>query len=913
MKHRIKIIAALLSVFTLVSVIAIPVSAGIGYPMAVTIYYKDEAGNQVSPTVSRSIDAADTNKPTWTSPYISGYALKNESDATVTYDMLEKHFPPSHYQRNATATYTVTYVKTHSHTVYYLDAATNSTVARQQGVVGKPGMSFTLYTLGIYGMTPTKSSVTGTIGNSDTFETVYFYKNVYTVTYDANGGYGAPAAQTKEHGQTLTISTKRPTRYGHAFLGWGETPTATSTYISGGSFTGDYSTTLYAIWLADRYTIRLNANGGSFSVSSLTKIYGHTLTLPDTVPTRSGYNFLGWSSNRTATTATYGAGGSYTLNRNETLYAVWEKIPETYAVYYNANGGSGAPAWQVKTEGIPLTLSSVAPSRTGYIFMGWATSADSKTVAYIPDGTYTQDASVTLYAVWSPKTYTVTYDANGGINAPSAQSKTHDSVLTLRTETPYRDRYKFLGWSTDNTAMLPTFYPGSEYDLEGNKTLYAVWEYINYDFSVSDLTVTPNEARQYDTVHVRFRLDSWDQKNAYEDVPVEVVLNGGIIYSQTVDFAVYGVNYVDFDLNVGALEGLQTITAWVNRDDYNNETRTGNNNVSATFTVNKVVELKTSYVAPNADYIEGNEVVTSFYVTNSSPSAILPDDHIDYTFEVYTLDASGNETVVHRDTWSDVVIPGNATNLVYFKWQIPQDSAGTLYWCRGFVNENQAIIEDDLSNNRTEFSKYSVNYEESQTPNTRYESQAPAGYNSNVNAPSEQTGKATWNQWEYANGTFVLKTYGIQVSSGNPTIRPSDACKTATYSGGKWTMKSGYGISLIYSPVIAYISGYASPQGTAYTGVQNIFALFPEYGYSTDEGSYRTLKYSHGAYRFFENSDADGNERLHFIPVYVQDGGYTVSVTVTQIWTPAGMITAVRNSNTVMIDGTIYDDYYVGD
>ena len=44
-----------------------------------------------------------------------------------------------------------------------------------------------------------------------------------------------------------------------------------------------------------------------------------------TVPTRSGYKFLGWSTSSTATTATYTAGGSYTANAAATLYAVWQK------------------------------------------------------------------------------------------------------------------------------------------------------------------------------------------------------------------------------------------------------------------------------------------------------------------------------------------------------------------------------------------------------------------------------------------------------------------------------------------------------------------------------------------------------------------------------------------------------------
>lgn len=913
MKRTLKVIALILSVVTLLTAMCIPAFAAYNYSMSVTIYYKDEAGNSVASTFSTSINAADTNKPTWNSPTVSGYALKNDSDATVTYDMLDKYFPPSNYVRNGSATYTVVYQKLYKHTVRYVNGSTGASIGNCT-TDGKAGQSYSITAPNITGMTPTKSTITGTIGNGDTSETVYYYPKVYTVTYDANGGSGAPGSQTKEHGQTLTLSSQTPTRYGYSFLGWSRSATsASASYAPGGSYTSNYNSTLYAVWDPNRFTVTLNANGGSFGgITTLTKFYGTSLTLPSEIPTRSGYVFLGWSANAMASSASYTAGSNFTLNGNYILYAIWEKIPETYTVYFNANGGTNAPGSVTKTENITLTLPSSIPVRTGYTFQGWATSPTSSTVSYQAGGSYNQNASITLYAVWSPKNYMLCYDANDGVGAPSAQSKTHDVALTLSAEIPYRDRYKFLGWSMSNTATEPTYYPGDLYDYEGNVTLYAVWEYINYDLSVSELTVTPDEVKQYETVHVRFRMDSWDQKNAYENIPVEVILNGSVVYSTAVDFAIYGVNYVDFDLNVGGLEGIQTMTAWVNRGDYLNETGTGNNAVTTTFQVNKVVELKTDYVAPNADYIEGNDVVTSFYVSNSSPSAIVPGDHVNFTFEVYTFDASGNEVVVHRDTWQNVVVPGNSTNLVYFKWTVPENSAGTLYWCRGSVNENQAIIEDDISNNRTEFNRYSVSYETSQTPNTRYDSQAPNRYNGNVSAPTVQTGKATWNMWEYVNGSFVLKTYGLQISAGSPTVRPCDACKSATCSGGRWTMKSGYGITMLYSPVTASIPGYAMPQGNAYTGVQNIYATLPEYGYCANDGEYRTLEYVNGGYRFAENRDADGNERLHFIPVYVQDGEYIVSVTVTQVWTPAGMITAVRNSTPITIDGTIYDDFYQG-
>lgn len=74
-------------------------------------------------------------------------------------------------------------------------------------------------------------------------------------------------------------------------------------------------------------------------------------------------------------------------------------IKRTYTVSYDANGGSGAPAPQTKTYGTDLTLSSTIPTRAGYAFKGWATSATG-TVAYPAGGTYSNNSAITLYAVW---------------------------------------------------------------------------------------------------------------------------------------------------------------------------------------------------------------------------------------------------------------------------------------------------------------------------------------------------------------------------------------------------------------------------------------------------------------------------------------------------------------------------------
>lgn len=151
----------------------------------------------------------------------------------------------------------------------------------------------------------------------------------YTITYNANGGSGAPSSQTKTHGVSITLRTTKPTK----------------SNASAGS-----------------YTVTLNANGGTCNTSSLSAarttkytfsewntgssgsgtsydpgetyydnanlylyaIYTSTtstaaVTLP--TPTRSGYDFLGWG---TSASASSGTTGSYTPTKSITLYAIWK-------------------------------------------------------------------------------------------------------------------------------------------------------------------------------------------------------------------------------------------------------------------------------------------------------------------------------------------------------------------------------------------------------------------------------------------------------------------------------------------------------------------------------------------------------------------------------------------------------------
>ena len=158
-----------------------------------------------------------------------------------------------------------------------------------------------------------------------------------------------------------------------------------------------YANTSFAVPILASYTVSYSANGGSGAPSSQTKWHGIDLLLSSTKPSKTGHSFNNWYSS--AQKKTYQPGKYYGYNASTTMTAQW--VPNTYAVTYNANGGNlGEVENQTKTYGVALTLSTKAPTRTNYNFLGWATSASATTVTYAAGASYTTNAAVTLYAVW---------------------------------------------------------------------------------------------------------------------------------------------------------------------------------------------------------------------------------------------------------------------------------------------------------------------------------------------------------------------------------------------------------------------------------------------------------------------------------------------------------------------------------
>ena len=152
-----------------------------------------------------------------------------------------------------------------------------------------------------------------------------------------------------------------------------------------------------------------------------------------------------------------------------------------WGVYFDANGGSGAPSMMKRHWGEVVYIPTSFPTRSGYTFKGWTKEQGSSTISYSPGDPIGDDADVTLYAVWSQnvtKTWSIIYNANGGYNTPEKQTANVGQSITITSSKPTRNGYTFLGWSTWSEATEPeiAFTPGYSYKSDYNFTLYAVWK-----------------------------------------------------------------------------------------------------------------------------------------------------------------------------------------------------------------------------------------------------------------------------------------------------------------------------------------------------------------------------------------------------------------------------------------------------
>jgi uncharacterized repeat protein (TIGR02543 family) len=147
-----------------------------------------------------------------------------------------------------------------------------------------------------------------------------------TLTYDANGGSGAPSNQSANTDDTVTLSATEPTRVNFAFVGWSTSPNGTGIAAAATEIIQmpPGGLTLYAQWVGIPFTLIYNDNGGSGGPGTESQLAGNPVTISSSTPVLSGFAFLGWNTATDGSGVTYASGDVLTMPAaNMTLFAQW--------------------------------------------------------------------------------------------------------------------------------------------------------------------------------------------------------------------------------------------------------------------------------------------------------------------------------------------------------------------------------------------------------------------------------------------------------------------------------------------------------------------------------------------------------------------------------------------------------------
>ena len=310
---------------------------------------------------------------------------------------------------------------------------------------------------------------------------------------------------------------------------------------------------------ADTYTVKYNSNGGKGSMSTTTFTVGEAGELRANAFTKTGYEFMGWATSKTATEPEYYNGQSVSFDvasgTTVTLYAVWST--NTYYVEFRDNGGKGEMANQAIKYGESTALTPNAFTREGYTFLGWSKTATATSATYADQGTVrnltpNNGAVIVLYAIWEKNPVTVT--------------SIFVSANPTKVEYFVDDTFDAAGLAigvnlSDNTVQTIT--SGFEVSAPDMTTVGEKTVTVTYEGQTATFTILVKEAN-YDFT---FTLEAAEKVNLGETVSVAAKLEGAYPTGTAIDWAADNDNFLPTGLEnnvltaVAAKAGTTVVTA----------------------------------------------------------------------------------------------------------------------------------------------------------------------------------------------------------------------------------------------------------------------------------------------------------------------------------------------------------------
>lgn len=240
----------------------------------------------------------------------------------------------------------------------------------------------------------------------------------------------------------------------------------------------------------NEYVITFDANGATGSIDALK--FTEQATIPDASElSYENHVFVGWNTDKNATTSKYDAGSKYTAKENVTLYAIWTEV---FKIIYHYDPNEP----DTKKES---TFTAIDFAKGEVTIHYDVTLADNQTLTWKDaDGTVYKDgdkvakaAGIELWAVITnggdnpggeTTTQTLTFDANGATGTIDALTFTTETTIPTADALTY-NKHKFVGWSANKNSTTAEYYPNDKYTGQ-TATLYAIWTEVytvTYNFN----------------------------------------------------------------------------------------------------------------------------------------------------------------------------------------------------------------------------------------------------------------------------------------------------------------------------------------------------------------------------------------------------------------------------------------------
>ena len=324
-----------------------------------------------------------------------------------------------------------------------------------------------------------------------------------TITLDYNDG-SDKSGSVRAFKYMKFQNANVPTRTGYTFNGyWTAKTNGTQMIDKDGKgknvWTGTNDVTYFAHWSVNSYTVSYKKGTyGTGDESSVSYTYGNNVTTKGAIFTRTGYTQKGWSKAAAGNTNDYALNTSVNFGTSgATLYPFWEA--NKYTITFDGAGG------ELGTSSIPATYGSkvpsiTLPSKSGYSFGGFYTEEDGTGTQYYDSTgasmqTYSLTSGITLYAIWTPNTYHVSLDSQGGFEGSTVVDTVFDQPVPAVT-VPTKLGHIFKGYYSElNGAGIQYINSdgsstGIPWTTPSDNTIYGYWEpiKINITIIVNDAT-----------------------------------------------------------------------------------------------------------------------------------------------------------------------------------------------------------------------------------------------------------------------------------------------------------------------------------------------------------------------------------------------------------------------------------------